>query len=289
MNGIAAAIYASLMFGIGEAAIKKSFKEFVPSVAYAFAAIAGILFWIPLALLFGGSWHHFWVILPYALASAVLSEAFYFYALSKGQLSITATLLASYPVYTIGFSYIINNERLSGAEAVFVWLAVAGTLLACLPTKFNKGDEWRKAGSWIWPLLAAAAAGLSDTISKSIINQTSSFDFLLVLALVQLPVAAVYLLLEKQGIAITIRSVRQKPSDYFQAIVGALLSTVGVALLWVSFNTTLASVASPIVATSGAIVVLIATLFMGEKITSQHCMGIILVFIAVLGLSSVSL
>lgn len=288
MNGITAAIYASLMLGIGEAAIKKSYRELSPSIAYAFAALLGVVLWIPLALIFGGSFQAFLTVFPYALVSAVFSEAFYFFALSKGKLSVTATILSSYPIYTIGFSYLINGERLGSLEALFVWTAIAGTLLACLPAKTGRNEKWRRVSLWLWPLAAAVAAGFSDTISKSIINQTSSFDFLLALAIAQLPVAAGYLLLEKQGMAGHFRAIYKHPRHYFQAIVGAILSTAGVALLWISFNSTLASIASPIVATSGALIVLIAALFMDETMTLKQGLGILLVFIAVLGLSSVS-
>jgi drug/metabolite transporter (DMT)-like permease len=53
----------------------------------------------------------------------------------------------------------------------------------------------------------------------------------------------------------------------------------------VSFNYTLASVASPIIATSGALIVLLATLFMDERMTWKNAFGIVLIFIGVLGLS----
>jgi len=287
VNGITAAIYASFVLAVGEASMKKSFREFPPSVAFLFAALLGAVMWVPLALLSGGTFAHFVSVLPFALVSAVLSEAFYFFALSKGQLSITAILLSSYPIYTIGFSYIINHERLSGLEALFVSVAIFGTLLSALPAKLEKGRSLRRLGAWLWPISAAVAAGFSDTISKTIINQTSSFDFLLALAVAQLPVAVAYLWLENQRLQPVVKAIVKRPSDYFHAIVGAVLSTAGVALLWISFNTTLASIASPIIATSGALIVLIATLFMDERMTWKNGLGVSLVFVAVLGLSSV--
>ena len=75
MNGIIAAIYASFTLAIGETSLKKSYRDFEPSIAFMFDAMMGVVFWIPLALLFGGSLGNFFIVLPYAIASAILSEA----------------------------------------------------------------------------------------------------------------------------------------------------------------------------------------------------------------------
>lgn len=288
MNGIIAAIYASFVLALGEASLKKSYRDFPPSIAFLFSALLGVIIWIPLALLLGGSFVHFWTVLPFAIVSAVLSEAFYFYALSKGQLSITAIILSSYPIYTIGFSYFINHERLSGAEWLFVLFAIIGTLMSYLPSKLSR-EELRKSGALLWPLLAAIAVGFSDTISKSVINHTSSFDFLLVLAVVQVPIALLYFKLERQKLAPVLASVTNRAGDYFHAMIGGLFTVIGTGLLWMSFNDTLASVASPIIATSGALIVLFATLFMDEKMTWKNAVGVGLIFVGVLGLSKVAL
>lgn len=282
MNGILAAVYASFVLALGEASLKKSFRDIPPSVGFLFDALLGVVIWIPLALFCGGSFGNFAIVLPYAVVSAILSEAFYFYALSKGQLSITAIILASYPIYTIGFSYVMNGERLIGLEWLFVALAIAGTLMSYLPSKLSK-HELMKSGVLLWPLLAAVAVGFSDTISKSVINHTSSFDFLLALAVVQLPVAWAYLRIEKQQILPIIKQVTRQPADYVHALAGGLFTVIGTGLLWVSFNDTLASIASPIIATSGALVVLFAVLFMNERITWKSALGIGLIFVGVMG------
>ena len=125
--------------------------------------------------------------------------------------------------------------------------------------------ELKKSGAIIWPVLAAVAVGFSDTISKTVINKTSAFDFLLALAVVQLPIALIYLKLEKQSYMLTMKNVIAAPYDYFHSLVGGLFTVAGTGLLWVSFNYTLASVAAPIIATSGALIVLFATLFLDER------------------------
>ena len=69
-------------------------------MAFLLDSLFGLLIWIPVALFFGVNSNNFLTILPWAVASAILSEAYFFYVLSKGEVSITGTILASYPIYT---------------------------------------------------------------------------------------------------------------------------------------------------------------------------------------------
>ena len=108
MSGVIAAIYSSFFLALSQASLKKSYRELSPSVAFFFDTIFGLLIWVPLAIFFGINLVFFKEVLLYAILSAILSEALYFYALSKGQLSVTTILIGSYPIYTILFSYLIN-------------------------------------------------------------------------------------------------------------------------------------------------------------------------------------
>ena len=128
--------------------------------------------------------------------------------------------------------------------------------------------------------------GLSDAISKGIINKTADFTFLFALALVQVPVALVYLKIEKQDMKFWQETVRSW-GDYRHALIGSVFIVIGTGLLWIAFASTLASIASPITATSGVLVVLLAVIFMDEKMTLKSVLGMIFVLIGVIGLSLV--
>lgn len=286
MNGIVAAIYASFFLALAQGALKKSYKEFEPSIAFFFDMLFGLLLWIPLSLYFGIHIGNLSTVLIYAILSAILSEALYFFALSKGQLSITAILLGSYPIYTIIFSYFINHERLNSIEMVFVFITIAGTLLTYLPSKLSF-EELKKSGALFWPIIAAVGVGLSDSLSKNIINKTNDYSFLFMLSLVQIPVAFTYLRIEKQSFSKNIKRTFHELKNYKQAIFGSFFNVVGTGLLWVSFTKTLASIASPITATSGAVVVLLAIIFLEESLTFKSLIGLILVFLGIMGISSV--
>ncbi|MFH1838240.1 MAG: EamA family transporter [Candidatus Kuenenbacteria bacterium] len=128
---------------------------------------------------------------------------------------------------------------------------------------------------------------MSDALSKKAVDQTSSFSFLLALALAQVPVAFIYLKIEKQKALKIIKDVKKNIEEYKHPILGSFFHIIGTGLLLLSFNYTMASIASPITATSGVILILLTVLFMDEKIRFKNFIGIILAFIGVLGLSFV--
>ena len=286
MSGVIAAIYSSFFLALSQASLKKSYRELSPSVAFFFDTIFGLLIWVPLAIFFGINLVFFKEVLLYAILSAILSEALYFYALSKGQLSVTTILIGSYPIYTILFSYLINREILTPFLALFIGITIFGTLISCMPSKLNK-DELKKSGVLVWPIIAAIAVGLSDTLSKKIINRTEDFTFLFALALVQIPVSLTYLKLEKQNIVKELKAVKAKAYDYKNAIAGSLFNIIGTGLLWIAFSKTLASIASPITATSGVLVIIISLLFLDERISFRQFIGIFLAFAGIIGIAIV--
>lgn len=284
MTGIVLAIYSSFFLALSQGTLKRSYREFPASIAFAFDAVLAVLIWIPLALILGVNIDSLIPALPYALASAILSEALYFYALTKGQLSITSILLGSYAIYTVLFSYLFNGERLLAWQLVSVMITIIGTLIVYLPSKFSR-QELKKMGAVVWPLLAAVGIGLSDSLSKHFINQSNDYSFLLVLALIQIPVALVYLRMEGERIGKVWEDLRTNAGRYKQAIAGSFFNVIGTGFLWMSFSFTLASIASPITATSGAIVVLLATFLLDENLNWRSILGLVMVLGGVIGIS----
>lgn len=169
MVGILFAITASLIFAFAYTAIKRSYADFPSSVAFFIDVLLGLCIYIPFGLILGASFHEFGTVMLYAFANAILAEAFFFYVLSKGEISITGTILASYPIYTVLFSVFINDEHFP----LFVWLIivciVAGIILVSLPKQNTEGKEVHKFGYILWALAGAFAIGFDDSLNKHII------------------------------------------------------------------------------------------------------------------------
>lgn len=280
--GIVIAIASAVFMTAMQILLKKSYKELNPSVAFFFDAIFGLLIWIPIGFIFGGNLNDVISCLPYAIISAILSEALVFYALSKGDLSVASVLISTYPIYTLILSFIINKEILTPLQTVFILVTILGTILACVEKEF----KWKniKNLTTLIPIITAVAIGLSDTLTKSIINQTSSFSFLIAIAIVQLPVALIYLKISKQKFSKIITELKSDMKEYKYSIYGSLFNILGTGCLLVSFNYALASIASPLTAIYTPIVLVYSFVVFKEKINRVNLLGIIAAFIGTFGI-----
>ena len=284
MIGIIFALLCAVFVGFSQISLRKSYKELPPSIAFFFDAIFGLLIWVPLAFFMGISGTVSWgQAIFYAIVSAILSEAIVFYALSHGELAVTATVLATYPVYTIIFSRLLNNEVLSFQITLFVILAIIGSIIASLPDKITK-SEFRINKGIMWPFIAAVCIGLSDTISKGYINRSGNFSFLFSLGFVQIPVALAYLRIEKQSLTKSFEGITKRLKEYKFAFLGGLFNIIGTGFLWLSFSYAPASIASPITGTNGVLTVILSKLLLNEQISKRKYIGIILAFIGVTGI-----
>lgn len=285
MLGIIFALLCGVFVAFSQLALRRSYTELQPSVAFFFDAIFGLLIWVPLALFMGISGSVNWTeAIVYAVVSAILSEAIVFYALSRGELAVTATVLATYPVYTVIFSRILNHEVLSFPVLFFVCLAIFGSIVASLPDRLKK-EEFTLHKGIVWPFIAAICIALSDTISKGYINRSSDFSFLFTLGFVQIPIALAYLRLEKESVLKAADGVLKRFREYKFALLGGLFNIIGTGFLWLSFSFAPASIASPITGTNGALTVLFSRLLLSEKIATKKYLGIVLSFIGVVGIA----
>lgn len=215
------------------------------------------------------------------LSSAIFGQLIYIYVLSKGELSITATLLASFPIYTIMLSILFNHEHLTPLEIGFIGLSILGTIIVSLPEKIN-GKDLKKSSYIALAVVTAVIIGSSDVASKWLINRSSVGTFLFFTSFAQLITSFVYLKIEKEKLS-QFKSILTKLNDYKFAILGSLALVIGTMFLFLAFNFTLASIASPIVGTYPVLTIVLALIFLKEKLSFKNLIGVICVVISVLG------
>lgn len=274
---------SAVLFALSFTSLKRSYKEFPPSVAFFFDMIFGLLIWIPFAFFQGFDYSDLPRVLVYTFVSGILSEAFVFYVLSKGEISITGTIFASYPIYTIIFAVLLLGERLEPMHWLFVFVTITGTLFASLPKKILK-SELKKKAYVVWAIAGALAVGLSDTISKGIIDETSAAAFLVGLAIMQVPISLAYLKFEKQSFRQTLKFGKDL-NKYKYSLLGSLFNVLGLIGLWLAFEYTYASIASPLTAAYPGIMIVLAYIWLKDKPRRIELVGLGLIIIGVVGIS----
>ncbi len=285
--GIIYGLSAAFFQGLSYIFMRRSLAEFPASMSFFMNAVTGVLIWIPFALLTNGVWSDVPSVLPYALLSAILSEALVFYALAKGDTIITGVLFATYPLFTILFAFLLLQEKLLAVAWLALVFVIIGTLIVCAPTKTewseNKLQHW-KFYLIAWPLFAAMAVGFSDVVGKYNVDQTSAGTFLIALALAEIPVSLLFLKLQKQKIS-QFATFFVNFREYKYAFLSGLLGTLTIIALWLSFEALPASVASPVTALSPIFVFILGVFILKERISFKNTLGLLIVTGGVLLLS----
>lgn len=280
--GIILAIFTALLLGLSNVLLKKSFKDFVPSISFFILAVISMLMWAPVGLLMGVQFDQ-WLFGSFVgLMSAILGQAIYIYVLEKGELSITATILSSFSIYTIIFSMLFNKERPAPLTLLFIALTIIGTIIVSLPDRLNK-NEFKKVSFILWAVFAAVCIGASDTLTKYYINKSSVGSFLFYVSFAQLVVSFIYLRIEKQPLN-QLKEIGSRFKDYKFALLGSLCIAAATMFLFLSFNFTLASIASPIAASAPIVTVILALIFLKDKITAKNWVGLALVMTSIIAI-----
>lgn len=283
MLGILFAVLASISFAFAYTVLKRSYSNFPPSVAFFIDVVWGLLFFIPFGIVTGAEFSHFGLVFIYQIVNAILAEAFFFYVLSKGEISITGTILASYPIATVILSLLINNEHFSLITGGFIVITIIGILIVSLPQSLQKQEKGRYKYI-LWALTGSLAIGLADTLNKHIISQTSAGTVLFALALAQIPVGLIYLSLEKQSIT-QFSKIITHIKEYQFSIIGSALNVIGIVFLFLAFQNTLASIAAPISASYPGLMVILAIIFLKDTLSKKDLIGLLCIILGVICLS----
>jgi drug/metabolite transporter (DMT)-like permease len=284
--GIIFALLSCVLIAVGNILLKKSFKDFPPSVSFFIFSVFSVLFWAPLGIILGVQFNQLIIGFLVGITSAILGQGIYMYVLEKGTVSITATILSSFSIYTIIFSLIFNHERPGVPTLLFIALTVIGTIIVSLPEHMN-GKDFQKINFILWAVFAAVSIGAADTLTKFYITQTSVGSFLFYVAFMQLFVSFIYLRIDKQPLR-QFKDFFHKLDEYKFALLGSGFIAFATMFLFLSFNFTLASIASPIAASSPIITVILAVVFLKEKITPKNFLGLLLLLISIIAIGIVN-
>ncbi len=285
--GVILGITTAFFQGLSYICMRRSLQDFPESMAFMMNTITGILIWIPFATLTNGVWSDVLYVFPIALLSAILAEAFVFYALARGDTIITGVLFSTYPIFTILFASILLAEQLWFWAWIAMTLVIIGTLIVSSPSRREYLN--RKVVHWkfhliAWPLVAAVAVALSDVIGKDIIDKSSAGTFLIALAIAEIPVSIIFFKLQKQKLT-DLQRFFSHFDDHKFAFLSGLFSTLAVLTFWYTFELLPASIASPLTAIYPIFVFILGVAFLKEKISPKNTLGLFIVVSGVLLLS----
>lgn len=283
MIGILVPLLGAVLLGIANVFLKRALKDFSPAVNFFVFSIITFFLSIPFLIFFGFSFQtNIWLWLA-TLQSAFIGQLLWFIAFSLGEASVITPVISTYGIFTLLFSTLLNGEHLNTLQICFVGLTILGTVVVSIPEeKVNLKNT--KSYAAIFALFTAMMIGLSDTISNRTIDTYGISSFLTHVPFAQIVLALIFLTLKKEF--------KNIPSwknlkDYKFSLVASILTSISLLLLFSGFYITFASIAGPIHGSSPVITIVLAGIFLKEKINSKNRLGILLTLLGTFGLALV--
>jgi uncharacterized membrane protein len=271
MNWFIFAICATTLWGVGQVFIKRGLSGVSPFYSNLFATIAALVVEIPFALIGGVKWEYFPFIFGLALLASLPNYIFP-YVVEKANVSLSGTVLATYPVYTILLSILFLKESLDGIQLLGILGIIIGMFLVAKPE--NERLKWE--GWVIWAVLGSVAIGFGDFMGKVALTQYNLYSFVLALTLSGVISLVITRIFDKKPARI---SGNRKGIIY--SLIGNFLMPMGLLFLYIAFSKGPASLVSPVASTYPAITVILAYFYLKEKITKTNLAGIILTTVGV--------
>lgn len=266
MTWLIFALLAALTWGIGQVLIKKGFEHTTAFFNNVLATVFGCLIFIPFALIGGINWPLFPKIMLLTLLAGG-PTLIYYYAAEKGEISLTGTLISIYPIFIIMFSFIFLGERITALQTFAILSIIFGSFLVSKPKKFTLKPE-----PWVWwGLIAAITIGFGDFMGKVVMTMSDLYTFIFAFAVSYVVSTVVLYFIDKNGRKFP--KLNQK--KMVPTLIGTFIMELGVLFFYLGFNTGKASLVAPISSAYVAVTVLIALIFLKEKVTKTQLLGVL--------------
>lgn len=262
--------------------IKKGTAYLTPLWNNTLAALIYLILFVPYGLLTGAeiSLNSLYFFL---ITSICLLYLFYYYGLEKGQLSISATIMAAYPAITITLARIFLGESMSFVQIFLILLIILGGLLISLPQQSKNRKENFNPWNLFWPILAAFSLGTGDFLAKFVLNDVSIATYLFFFPFAFFFAILVFWTFDVKG---RVWSKKIKAKHLIITIVGITLMNLGV----ITFNTALslgkASLVAPISSSYAGLTIVLAFYFLKEKVNKLQFLGICLMLSGIIFLGA---
>lgn len=278
MNWFILSLITAFFWGIGQIFLKKGLQSISPLWNLILEVLIYIPLLIPLSLSQGVNFSfNFYFIFLMILMTTLYG--FYYYAISKGHIALSGTLVACYPAITLLLSIFFLQESLSIFQLVMICLILTGIIL--LSFMKQSTDKKRKVYKTLllWGIFGAITVGLGDFLAKVIIGEIGPSTFNFLFPFTYGVTALLFRRIDTKG-----RVLPKKMS--FSLLSTSLIGLIMLALGQLSFNFALStgplSLVSIITSSYVALTAVLSLFFFREKLLNQQLIGILLIIIGII-------
>lgn len=278
MTWLPLALLAALSWAIGNVLAKKGLENVSPLWNNLLFNFFGLVVWLPFALV-ASNFQVTTLTLPVAGTLLLTFSAYYlyFYTLTKGELALTGTVIATYPVATIILSSIFFGEKLSLFQMLGIIIVIVGSILVALPErnlpKNVQNYSWLRYG-----IITSLLIGIGDFIAKYSVNQLGSYSYLFYAPLFLIILSIINFILDKKNRSLP----KINKKNLWPTFIGGLLLSLGNIFFFLAYGVGNASLVAPISSVYPALMVVLAVIFLKEKITKKQILGITLIVLGII-------
>jgi uncharacterized membrane protein len=275
---------AALFWAGGAILVKKGFENIPPLWNNIINNFLALFIFIPVVLFLSSFQLNIPTVQIYGvIVAACFLYQFFYYSISRGQISLTGTIVAGYPLVTIILSHIFLHERLFLSQYCGVVLILTGGIGIAIPDK--KRPIQKSNLSWVlWGLVGAFTLGSGDFLTKLSINNIGAYSYIFFESLIINAFSCINYLVDKPHRTVPkIFSKKIKPT-----LLGIIMHLVGALFFLIAFDHGPASLISPVSSIYPAFVALLAIRFLKEVVTRRQglSIGIIVIGLITVGLGS---
>lgn len=273
------ALLASLVWGVGQVVAKKGLNLFTP-LAFNFLFVPfDLLIYIPIALILGADPSRITLFDLLLTIFTLTTYILYSYVISMGELSLTGTIISSYPLSTMFFSVALLGEKMTVVQLIFTLLIIFGVVLIGFPEKLRglKVEGWFGLA-----IVTALLIGFGDFLAKIVIGRIGVANYFLIYGVSYLPGLIISLVLDKKG-----RKLPKIPfKDWASALIGASMVTGAGIFFFIALSKGPASLVAPVASSYTALTVLLALIFLKEKLRKVQALGVAFVVLGIILIGS---
>lgn len=279
--GIIFGIIAMMSWGASDFFVTKSARGCESYRAFLWSQIIGLVILLTIFVIFYEAPKFSFPIAGLILASAfctVIANMAFYKSLKKGKVSIVMPVTSCWAVVTVLLSLIFLNQSLTQNHVIGVIFAIAGAVLVSFSWKDLKKLKNHAEGV-NYAVIAALAYGIDFVLIDTMANKIGWFFPMLFVALVSACFLSIYAGISGKNISFP------KNIWHFIILVG-ILDTVAYLFYSSSVTAVYGAVMAPIAASSPAVSIFMAKIFLKEKIETHQEIGIALVIIGLILLST---
>ncbi|MBI5123606.1 EamA family transporter [Candidatus Roizmanbacteria bacterium] len=269
-------LIGALITGVGQALVKKGQIKFTPLLDNLIATISVNVILAPLLFIWGVNLTVSKDILFYALIAGTMYATFY-YIISFGNVSLMVSLINTFPVITIALAIVFLHEW----PNIYQWFGILFIILGILFISREKAEneiKTKKKNWLLWGLFGALAIGIAEFVTKLATLKTDGFTFTFFVYLMYIPPLVFFMIFDKKGRKF--ESLKNKASVIY-TLLGIFFVEAGLIAIALAYQHGFASLVSPIVATHMLVTVVVAVIFLKEKLLIIQKIGIVLNLIGI--------